>query len=268
MNSLTNVFQKLFITLEAEHQKLQELELRRIRLTEEMRVLHDMLKRQNQQLRIAADSREPTESTRGDKNRVNIAQKPQRMTAAVSRSSSRASTLRGRRGSATRSVSSAKPVNIANTVKNAGTAGILSKSGSKIPKTFSLNSPPSKTTTFTVGPSPSKPASVLRMKMPAGVKTARARSSIVMSGSKVTNFIPKSITQKASSKIQAVSGKPFTMVKSNKLTEATSKTSAIAVKPNVMPKPVLKILPKPGLKNVFNIKKSGKRNGLNVTYVL
>ncbi|TDG40612.1 hypothetical protein AWZ03_012966 [Drosophila navojoa] len=47
----TIVFKQLFATLEAEHQKLRGLEQRRIKLTEEMRNLRDMLQKENRRLR-------------------------------------------------------------------------------------------------------------------------------------------------------------------------------------------------------------------------
>lgn len=271
MNNMSSVFQKLFDTLEAEHVKLQALESRRIQLTEEMHVLHEMLKKQNQQLRSA--ERQHTDR----KNRVTITDKmPLKSTAAaaaeagtaetvpkpsniVTRSPSMASASSRRKGSAAaKSASAAKATGII--VKNAGTAGILSKSGSKIPKTFSLNSPPSKTTTFTVGSPPSQPGSVMGLKTPAGAKAAK-RSSIASFGSatsKVTSILSKSSAAKVvPSKLNAVA-KPFTMVKSIKINDP-SKTSMVEAKPSVMPKTNLKVPPKPAIKKGFHIKKSGKR---------
>lgn len=273
MNNMSSVFQKLFDTLEAEHVKLQALESRRIQLTEEMHVLHEMLKKQNQQLRSA----EKQHTDR--KNRVTITDKmPLKSTAAaaeagtagaaetvpkpsniVTRSPSMASASSRRKGSAAaKSASAAKATGII--VKNAGTAGILSKSGSKIPKTFSLNSPPSKTTTFTVGSPPSQPGSVMGLKTPAGAKAAK-RSSIASFGSatsKVTSILSKSSAAKVvPSKLNAVA-KPFTMVKSIKINDP-SKTSMVEAKPSVVPKTNLKVPPKPAIKKGFHIKKSGKR---------
>lgn len=274
MNNMSSVFQKLFDTLEAEHVKLQALESRRIQLTEEMHVLHEMLKKQNQQLRSA--ERQHTDR----KNRVTITDKmPLKSTAAaaaeagtagaaatvpkpsniVTRSPSMASASSRRKGSAAaKSASAAKATGII--VKNAGTAGILSKSGSKIPKTFSLNSPPSKTTTFTVGSPPSQPGSVMGLKTPAGAKAAK-RSSIASFGSatsKVTSILSKSSAAKVvPSKLNAVA-KPFTMVKSIKINDP-SKTSMVEAKPSVVPKTNLKVPPKPAIKKGFHIKKSGKR---------
>lgn len=270
MNNMSSVFQKLFDTLEAEHVKLQALESRRIQLTEEMHVLHEMLKKQNQQLRSA--ERQHTDR----KNRVTITDKmPLKSTAAaaeagtaetvpkpsniVTRSPSMASASSRRKGSAAaKSASAAKATGII--VKNAGTAGILSKSGSKIPKSFSLNSPPSKTTTFTVGSPPSQPGSVMGLKTPAGAKAAK-RSSIASFGSatsKVTSILSKSSAAKVvPSKLNAVA-KPFTMVKSIKINDP-SKTSMVEAKPSVMPKTNLKVPPKPAIKKGFHIKKSGKR---------
>lgn len=274
MNNMSSVFQKLFDTLEAEHVKLQALESRRIQLTEEMHVLHEMLKKQNQQLRSA--ERQHTDR----KNRVTITDKmPLKSTAAaaaeagtagaaetvpkpsniVTRSPSMASASSRRKGSAAaKSASAAKATGII--VKNAGTAGILSKSGSKIPKSFSLNSPPSKTTTFTVGSPPSQPGSVMGLKTPAGAKAAK-RSSIASFGSatsKVTSILSKSSAAKVvPSKLNAVA-KPFTMVKSIKINDP-SKTSMVEAKPSVVPKTNLKVPPKPAIKKGFHIKKSGKR---------
>ncbi|XP_030567492.1 uncharacterized protein LOC115767372 [Drosophila novamexicana] len=51
----TNVFKQLFATLEAEHQKLQDLEQRRLKLTEEMKNLRDMLQQENRRLRSSSE---------------------------------------------------------------------------------------------------------------------------------------------------------------------------------------------------------------------
>ncbi|XP_064547097.1 uncharacterized protein LOC135434432 isoform X2 [Drosophila montana] len=51
----TNVFKQLFATLEAEHQKLQDLEQRRLRLTEEMKNLREMLQQENRRLRSSSE---------------------------------------------------------------------------------------------------------------------------------------------------------------------------------------------------------------------
>ncbi|KAH8290060.1 hypothetical protein KR044_006594 [Drosophila immigrans] len=51
MAGAANVFKQLFATLEAEQQKLQQLEQRRIKLTEEMKTLRDMLQTENLRLR-------------------------------------------------------------------------------------------------------------------------------------------------------------------------------------------------------------------------
>ncbi|XP_017872061.1 PREDICTED: uncharacterized protein LOC108619801 [Drosophila arizonae] len=53
----TSVFKQLFATLEAEHKKLQGLEQRRIKLTEEMKNLREMLQQENRRLR--SQSHEP-----------------------------------------------------------------------------------------------------------------------------------------------------------------------------------------------------------------
>lgn len=259
MNNMSIVFQRLFDTLEAEHVKLQALESRRVRLTEEMHVLHEMLKKQNQQLRNA--EKQEADRMKGDKNRVSITQMPAagatvpKPSGIVKRSPSLASASSRRRGSAAAKSGSAAKAGTG-IVKNAGTAGILSKSGSKIPKTFALNSPSSKTTTFTVVSPPSQPGSAIRLKTPAGGRAARRSSIVSFNSGKVTGILSKSIAGKAS-KVNAV-GKPFTMVKSIKINDP-SQVSVEAEKPSVMPKSNLKVPPKPAIKKGFKIKQSGKR---------
>ncbi|KAH8399723.1 hypothetical protein KR215_001280 [Drosophila sulfurigaster] len=63
MEGAANVFKQLFATLEAEQQKLQQLEQRRLKLTEEMRTLRDMLQQENLRLRQSTAATATTTAT-------------------------------------------------------------------------------------------------------------------------------------------------------------------------------------------------------------
>lgn len=219
--------------------KLQALELRRVQLTQEMRVLHETLKKQNHELRIAENAQ---------RERIYRAQRQ------LKKSSE--STMSGR-GSHSKSLSvrttSAKVKQVAsiasvNLSKNVGAAGILGKSqgGSKSPKNFSLGSPPSRTTTFTVDSPPSTTA--MLVKTPK-LSRAGSRISTVSSTSKKLKSRVKKLANEATRKV-IPGNKSFTLVRPSKVYENRSK------KPE--DKPEIKILPKPALKSKDSSKDPSK----------
>lgn len=221
--------------------KLQALELRRVQLTQEMRVLHETLKKQNQDLRIAENAQ---------RERIYRAQRQ------LKKSSE--SAMSGR-GSASKSPSirtnSAKVKQVVsmasmNLSKNAGAAGILGKSqgGSKSTKNFSLGSPPSRTTTFTVD---SPPSTTTMLGKTPKLSRAGSRISTVSSTSKKLKSRVKKLANEATKKVIPGS-KSFTLVRPSKIYENRSK------KPEN--KPEIKIPPKPALKSKNPSKSSRKCN--------
>lgn len=219
--------------------KLQALELRRIQLTQEMRVLHETLKKQNQELRIAENAQ---------RERIYRAQRQ------LKKSSESAMSARG---SAFKSpsvrinpakIKQATSMASMNLSKTVGATSILGKTqgSSKSTKNFSLGSPQSRTTTFTVDSPPSTTTVVAKSPK---LSRAGSRISTVSSSSKKFKNRVKKLASEASRRVIPGS-KTFPMVRPSKVYETRSKKTE--------DKPEIKIPPKPALKSKDSSKDPSK----------
>lgn len=247
MKSMTNVFMKLFDTLEEEHMKLQALELRRVQLTQEMRVLHETLKKQNQELRIAENAQ---------RERIYRAQR-QLKKSSESAMSPKGSVFKAASVRTPTKIKQAASMASMNLSKNVGATSILGKAqgGSKSTKNFSLGSPQSRTTTFTVDSPPSTTAVVAKSPK---LSRAGSRISTVSSTSKKLKNRVKKLANEATKKVIPGS-KSFTMVRPSKIYETRSKKTE--------DKPEIKIPPKPALKSKDSSKDPSKSSRKFIIYI-